>query len=1183
MSKEYTKEQKQAFSLRHKNMLVAAGAGSGKTAVLVERIIRLVKDELVDIDRLLIVTFTNVAASEMRERIGEALENALNNNPNSDHLLRQITLLNKANITTIHSFCLNLIKNNFNILDLDPNFRIGDNTEIAILKEESLDYLFEKSYEENNIDDDFIALLESYSSNKDDIKLRELVLRLYNFSVSSPNPKEYLENLSRDFDLKDDFNFSDSKWAKTLEDFIRIEIKSCVNLCREALNIIDNEETLNPYKEAFLSDLYFLEEGNELLSSSLLDFFNLIETVNFVRLKRCKKDVDIENQEKVKNIRDEYKKILSKLSKEFIGINNEKIIEQSNAMYNRIKKLVSLVINFNEIYSKKKRGRNLLDFNDIEHFCLKILEDKDDLNKPSSIAEKLKDKFYEILIDEYQDSNLVQEKILNLVSKVDRNEPNIFMVGDVKQSIYRFRQAKPELFLDKYSRYSKDVNSSFVKVLLYKNFRSRKQVIDATNILFTSIMSKEIGELDYDENEMLIKGFPYEELEDENDKPLGKCEIDLVEKKQGNSVLDEYLDKGSLEAKLVAKTISNLIVQGYKVYDKEKNIFRTITYKDIVILLRSTVNLAPIIVNELKLKGIPCFSDSDSSYYESVEVKLVLSLLSIVDNPYNDIPLLAILRSPIYLFSTDELVKIRSINRELCFYEIMKIAKDEIEDENLKIKINQFLNGLNLLREKSSYMNLDEFIWFCITQTGYYGYVGTLPQGEQRRANLRILFERASSFEKTSLKGLFNFINYIEKLKLSNVDTGSAKILGENDDVVRIMSIHKSKGLEFPVVILSGTSNKFNQRDISNNILFHYNLGLGPSVVDLEKRISYPSIQKKAIAKKIKLESLSEEMRILYVAFTRAREKLIITGTVEDNEESINKWKNKSYDSILNSKNYLDWIMTCALKNNDKFEINSYQRQEIVNFVEENIQSDSFDEKNEIDEELKKEVKRRLFYKYPFESSTKIAAKISVTELKRMFEDKDEESSLMYSSSIIEKPAFLSGDKKISSAEKGIALHSVMQYLDINEKLDQENIEKQLNKMVELDLLTKEQKNIVDKTKIIKFFDSSLGKRMKKSKNVFREKKFQIAIYANEIYDELDKDEKIIVQGAIDCYFEEDNKLILIDYKTDFSRLDQIEEIANRYKTQIHYYEKALNRISDLKVFEKYIYLFSLDKEIKID
>lgn len=1245
---KWTNEQLQAIKTRRCNLLVAAAAGSGKTAVLVERIIRIITDDEnpVDIDRLLVVTFTSAAAAEMRERIAGAISKALENNPNSKNLQRQLTLLSRANITTMHSFCLDVIKNYFYTIDLDPSFRIGDETEATLMKNEIIEELFEEYYEEDN--EEFKNLIEAYSGSKDDEKLKEMILSLYRFSMSGPWPEQWLMEKAEDFNISTIEELDKSPWVKVLKDSLRVELLGFLNMYKKAMDIINDTDGLEPYLDAFNSDYGYLERAYESLDGNLNSIYIALNSISFIKLKTVKKNqVSDENaQNSVKSIRDSVKKKIKSLIESTFEFTPQEALDGIIGVYPFMKTLASTTLEFSKRFNEKKREKNILDFNDLEHLCLKILIDRDEDNKiiPSKVAEHFMEFFDEVLVDEYQDSNNVQETIIDLVSRRKYEEANVFMVGDVKQSIYRFRQAKPELFLDKYNRYSLEEGNNERKIQLYKNFRSRQEVIEGVNYIFKMVMSKTVGELEYTDEEALNLGASFEAVIDEDSIVGGEIELHILDKSgivkeedteysdddnDGESKEEEEdIDGITLEAKIVAKRIKELFEakdgKKFKVFDKDTKEYRDVKYKDIVILLRATKNWSEIFLDELGSEGIPVYADTGSGYFESIEIRTIMSLLKVIDNPLQDVPMIATLRSPIVGFTAEELSDLRLLNKDLYFYEVIKEVSEgthEVNDE-LKFKCTKFMDDLSKWRERAIYTPIDEFIWYLYMDTAFYGYVGAMPNGKLRQANLKILFQRAKQYESTSFKGLFNFINFINKLRKSSGDMGSAKVLGENEDVVRIMSIHKSKGLEFPIVFTSGMGKQFNLMDLSNSILYHEELGFGPNYVNLDTRNSYSTLAKEAIKKRIRLETLSEEMRILYVAFTRAKEKLIITGATSNLEKAINSWvSSASLDEnivlpseVLKGKSYLDWIAMAMCKHTcgEKLRGVAGASRDLItsDFSTWNIKfwtkdlltvDKNLESVDKVEDEslfitsknivVDKEIQRRLDYKYKFIEGAMLPSNISVSDLKKKeFTDGDEthDTVEVFKEKEVLKPKFLKEEKGLSAAERGTVIHYVMQRLNYDRVNTISEIKAQIEEMVMDNSLTEKEASVVWYKKIYNFFNSDLGKRLLKSykegRLVSRELPFFTELSSVEYNPELSEkvylDEKIRLQGIIDCFFEEEDGIVLLDYKTDYVEEGNIDEIIERYRSQLKYYKDALEKITEKKVKESYLYLFGIDREI---
>ena len=1191
MATNWTTNQLQAINKKGRNILVAAAAGSGKTTVLVERIINKIINEKIDIDKLLIVTFTNVAASEMRQRILEALYTKIDQNPENKDLQRQIVLLNKANISTIHSFCLEVIKNYFYEIGVSSNFRIGDSLELELLKQETLEEVFEELYEEKS--EDFIKLLNTYSDYRNDEPLKELILKIYNYSQSMPFPEEWINENVEKFNLKDklDFDFSKTLWGEILIEYFRDEVASCVNELNKTAKKIRGEADLDNCYLILLEDIKNLE--NILKYKSWDDIFINLNNLEFEAWPRkTKNDGDLKAE--CKEIRDNIKgrikdlkeKIFISLSKEA----NEDLLE----IYSLLKILEKIILEFSNKFKENKKEKNIIDFNDIEHFALKILVKKDEDGSyiPTDIAKIYKEKFAEIAIDEYQDSNLVQEYILNTIS----NNNNIFMVGDVKQSIYKFRQARPELFLEKYDKYvlAKD-ESNFctenTKIQLFQNFRSRKNILDITNIIFDNIMSKKLGDIEYDEKEFLNCGAKYEKSP-ENTNIAGKVELDIIDLSEENIVgvddpVDpeqeesdrEILEKTEIEAKFVAGRIKKLINSNYYIFDKKQG-YRKITYKDIVILLRTTANTAPVYERELNKLEIPVFSDSSSNYFETEEIQVILAVLKIIDNPNSDIPLVTVLRSEIGGFTDNELVEIRLASKNTTYYEALCEIENSKEASRLKEKVINFLKMLKDFRQSEEYLGLDELIWYIYESTNYYDIVNSKPNGEMKTANLKLLFEKAKDYEKASFKGLYNFINYIDKISKSSGDAGAAKLIGENDNVIRIMSIHKSKGLEFPVVFLCGTGKNFNTMDLKQNVLLHQDMGFGPKFIDYERKIKYDTLAKEAIKIKSQNEMLSEEMRLLYVALTRAKEKLIITGCDKDMQKSILQKGNVSKEnnkldivSIRKSKSYLDWLELVYLNNNlkDLLEVSLYNKD-----IEENetVKKEAKDDiwNRKIEKSKIEGINNLLNWKYKYLESTKIEGKASVTDIAKGKKKELKE--------ITKKPKFLNEKVKLDRAEIGTLVHLVMQKLDFSKEYNKEKIYDLIQNLIAKDIITENEAKYIDINKILEFTKSDLYKDLQNAKEVHKEKPFYIYISSKEIYKN-ETDENILVQGIIDLYYiNKEGKVILVDYKTDYVEKAKENELIDKYRGQLEIYKRALEQSLNKKVEAVYIYSVYLGKNI---
>lgn len=1189
---KWTKEQQDAIYEKGSNILVAAAAGSGKTAVLVERIINKIINENVDIDKLLVVTFTNAAASEMRERVLSAIYKKLDDDPENEKLQRQVTLLNKASICTIDSFCLEIVRNNFYELEnVAPNFRIADTAQIELLKQEVIEDIFEKKYEED--DEDFTKLINTYTSYRDDTPLKDLVLKIYSYIQSNPFPEKWLKEKIEMFNLSEklDEDFADTLWGRTLLEQVEEELIDSIQSLENARKILCLEPELEKFEQTIRNDIDMLT-GLKNNLHSWDKAYNINQTLKFVTWPRQK--VDSIKKDEAKQIRDSVKKKLEKALNKIIICDSKQANQDIYDMYEILVKLQNLILEFGKEFSKRKRNQNIVDFNDVEHFALDILiKEKDGKIEPSEVAKRYQERYTEIAIDEYQDSNLVQEYILTSVSKGN----NIFMVGDVKQSIYKFRQAMPELFLHKYETYKNKENRALeegLKIQLFKNFRSRENILSFTNLIFQDIMSNLLGDIEYNEEEYLNLGASYPDINQNLNTEINV--IDLAEEEEKEESEEEQQDEErienvELEARFVANRIKKLIDEKYKVWDRQKETYRNIEYKDIVILLRSTANTAPVYEQELLQLEMPVFSDSSQEYLDSMEIQTVMSLLKIIDNPIQDIPLVSVLRSPIAKFSDDELVKIRLSDKYDSFYTCMQKAMIDV-DKELKEKIERFLNRLEEWRKEQEYLALDELIWKIYSDTGFYNYVGLMPNGELRQANLKMLFQKAKQYESANFKGLYNFINFIDKVKLSSGDMGAAKLIGENDNVIRIMSIHKSKGLEFPVVFLSSTSKQFNLMDLNQNVLLHQELGIGVKYIDYNMQIQYDTLTKAAIRNKMLTETLSEEMRILYVALTRAKEKLIITGLSRNYEKEATKMNSQVVQYQKNSgkinpilvkkyKKYLDWILLVHQYEKEtakSIELNVLKKQEVMKGFK-TIEQEEIDvvellEESNVGKNRAKEIENILNYSYPHQTAVTIPTKTSVTNLK---------GENYVAVTELPKPEFLkeNEEQKITGAQKGTLVHLCMQRLDEKVDYDLNKIRDLINDLQKRKIITEKEAKAINPFKILEFTKSIIWQEARNAKEVYKEKPFYINIPAKEVYGE-DLEEEILVQGVIDLYYIDANdNLVLVDYKTDY--VEQEIELVNKYSKQLEFYQKALELALDKKVAKKCIYSVYLGKEIEIN
>ena len=1216
----WTKEQQDAIYKKDSNILVAAAAGSGKTAVLVERIIQKIITDKVDINKLLVVTFTNAAASEMRERVLEAIYKKIDEMPDDENLKRQVVLLGKSNICTIHSFCLEVIRNNFFKIGLPANFRIASEEENEILKQEVLDDVLEKLYDEES--EDIKRLVEIYTNYRGDEGLKEIILDVYKFIQSSPFPNEWLNENVDYFKLEDIEDFAKTTFGKIILDNLKEAIEDGIKNLRNVKNKIEIYPELEKHKMVLEDDIEKLMDIYEATSVSWDETFIRMCNLQYKMWPRDK--VDMEIKDRAKEIRDTVKDKIKDIVKKYFTANSEEAIFEIREMYSILDSLRKIVIEYGIEYANRKREKNIIDFNDIEHFALKILVTKDEKGNrvPTETAKEYMEKFEEIAIDEYQDSNEVQEAILTSVSKNN----NIFMVGDVKQSIYKFRKACPKLFLDKYNTYSLgEANNKGLKIQLFKNFRSRVNVLDFTNMIFKNIMSESLGEIDYTKDEYLNLGAEYLELEN----GVGNAELYLIdsakteedernyfydseqEESDDSEVVEvelENLEKEEIEAKFVAKKIEELVKNKYQVVDKKLGV-RDIKYKDIVILLRSTLKTAPIFEKELLKRNIPVFSDSANEYLDSIEIQTVISLLKIIDNPTDDISLVSVLRSKMFEFTDNEILEIRLVNREISFYNTLLEATEKLENNYLKEKLNLFLNKLKEWQEKSKFVSLSELIWEIYEYTGFYHYSMLMPNGTLRAQNLKMLFERAKEYEKTSFKGLYNFIRFIERIKSSSSDLSSAKVIGESEDVVRIMSIHKSKGLEFPVVFLSCAAKKFNFMDLNKKVLMHQELGFGPEYISYNRKVKYPTLAKEALKILTRTETISEEMRVLYVALTRAKEKLIITSVIDDIQKFDNKLnadldvyniseETEKVNPILLKKytRYIDWINLIYNKNKNQNLITRYDlRKEDVFLGEEEVilENNEIEFNKEFSNEELEKIDNLLSFDYRYKILSEMPSKTTVSKIKEEANDKiefEENKDIGGIADIV--PSFIDNEAGNVSAKKGTLMHLFMQKIGFRREYTLDELKELLEELVAKKIILEEDKKLINLYKILEFTKNDLYKEISDSKVIEKEKTFCMRIKLSDYQDygekvsneEILNNEYVLVQGIIDLYsIKEDGNIILVDYKTDFIEEGNENVLVERYKKQMQLYKKCLEEGLGKVVSDIYIYSLYLNKKIKLD
>lgn len=1218
MERKWTPAQKSAIDTRDCNVLVSAAAGSGKTAVLVERIISMITDpdKNIDIDRLVVVTFTKAAAAQMKDKIRKALDSMLDENPGDVNLLRQITLLNNAQITTIDSFCLWIIRNHFPEVNLDPGFRIMDEGEKKLIENDVLEDVLEEFYAE--ADEEFFNLVDAFGMGRDDSGLVSIIDKIYRFSRSNPWIDEWFDECML---VYDDETY-DNPAIKELYDSIKNALLDYRDKYNRLVDICSEPAGPAAYTGALQSDLLGI---NEMINSQ--DFGELgrkIRTFSFEALSR-KKDAGADPDIK------EYVKGQRKLFKDYIGRLNDKIfLKEDDGIFEdmqgagiQIRTLLKVAKVYAKRVSEVKREKGIIDFNDMEHLALSILVKKEDGKLVyTETADKLANRFEEILIDEYQDSNQLQEVILNAVSKtrLSGENNNIYMVGDVKQSIYKFRLACPELFIEKYDTYGETGDN--VRIELQKNFRSRENVLECANDVFSHIMNKNFSGIGYDDSVRLNAGFPYPEYSDSNygDEANKSTDVILI-----SSENEEEATTRELEADRLAKLIEGIVASGINVYDSDENIYRPAEYRDIVILTRSVTGWADTFADALMDRGIPAYTDSSTGYFSVREIQVILSMLTIVDNPVQEISLAAAMMSYFGGFTAAELGMVRKLGREYVdknvhnnLYEHLKAVAlldgaDKIQETDVKQlsgKCALFLAKLTEYRDKSSVESLYDLCWEMIYDSGYYDYVGTMPAGAQRQANLNVLLERAAGYGKSSYSGLFNFLRYIERLKKFDEDFAEGATSLDNENLVRIMSIHKSKGLEFPIVILAGAHKSINFMDATAPVLVDQNLGIAVDYVDLERRTKTPTIIKGAMARRIVRESIAEEERLLYVAMTRAREKLIITGVVKDADKTLDKYRGRaeqlaadgmlSFADSENIKNYLDMIMPVCLMDSDKlkgsFKVMVDAGED--SWVDATGTGEMSDEIKEAVTDKDVTIQSEVSAGYPSleELPEYVSAdnamgrmKLTVSQLKAMQADDDSEENAYMDESVktaLKKeecdetnsiiPKFISGEEvQLAANERGSAYHRVMECLDYSVSVNIEGVKADIERMLETGKMNELQVKSVNPWDINTFVQSDTGRRVANAMNngsVRREQPF-VFEYEGQL-----------IQGIIDLYFEEDGELVLVDYKTDRVMKDEAgeKELVKRYAIQLDYYAKALTQLTGKKVKEKIIYSFALGKELSV-
>lgn len=1268
MGMKFTEDQQRVIDLRNCNILVSAAAGSGKTAVLVERIVELVSGSgcdsarAVDIDRLLIVTFTNAAAAQMRERITKALSDRVEAEPDNEHIKKQLMLIHNAKIMTIHSFCLYLIKNHFNDIGLDPDFRTADEGEIRLLKQEVLSELLEEQFALGR--QEFTDCVEYFAYDGREKRLEELIERLYTFSGSYPFPEKWLRQHRMDYHVETFEELVKTEWFAGMMQEISALLQECKEQEKTALKVC--EEPDGPYFYAAA-----LEQDQELIAGLEQELASVVQTasepeqsvasaemdssvakdafealaarvqgISYARMAPKKDDsVSAEKRELVKAMRERVKSLLGTLSEKYFVSGPKQWLAECRQADAALCELVDLALLFGERLTEKKREKNLLDFEDMEHLALQILlkEEENGQMVPSDTALEYREQFVEILIDEYQDSNLVQEFLLQSISGENDGRFNRFMVGDVKQSIYKFRLARPELFLEKFATYQKE-DGNCVRVDLKQNFRSRHEVTDCVNDLFLQLMHRELGGVEYDADAALYPAAQFPEADGEAADAREKGVALGSEEKQGSAVPvstaceasiarspyepelciaaisgEKGEDPKELEAKMIAGKIRE-IVGKLPVRDSESGQLRPARYQDIVILLRTTSGWDETFKKILEENAIPVFVTSKTGYFAATEVQTVLNFLRVLNNPLQEIPLFGVLKSVLFGFSDAQLATLRALDEtgKRCLYDCVKLAAGEGEsgegsvgygsgsngaDASLREKCCSFLSFLNRYREYSVYLPIHKLMEQFLEETGYLYTVSALPGGVQRRINVEMLLTRAESFEKTSYSGLFHFIRYMEQLEKYDIDYGETGASDENADVVRIMSIHKSKGLEFPVCFVSGLSKRFNRQDSAAPVLMDMDLGLAMDWVDPTARIRHTTLKKNVLARKLNADSMGEELRVLYVALTRAEEKLILTGTCKEDklpqEDAAQGAYGYSALRLQEASSYYDLVLPAWQSVGRRLQICTQEELLQAELVRASLGYNSrqklFEEAGKEPEAAELALCERLQKPYAHENLAGLFVKTTVSELKKegMQEEAAEGLELFPEEEVVPYlPQFVrEQEETVSGTTRGSAYHRLLEIFPFErqETWTAAKIRTVIEECKADRRLSEEYAAAINVYKIRAFLQTPLAARMAKaarSNRLHREQPFVLGLSANRLNTDFPEDETVLIQGIIDVYLEEEDGIVLADYKTDLVK--DPKELILRYRVQLDYYEEALVRLTGKCVKEKLIYSFGLEQEITL-
>lgn len=1162
MERQWTPEQQTAINADGGTLLVSAAAGSGKTAVLVERVIqRMIREENpIPADRFLMVTFSNAAASEMRGRIEESLLKELRKNPENLSLRRQKTLLSQASITTVHAFCLRLVREYFQKLELSPDFRVGEESELSALRQDAINEVLESFYDLG--ENDFLSMVELFSNGRDDRAVADLFLRLANFLENLPFPEKWLADQLDSYDHEK--NPEKSLWGQTILSYSKDALTYCVDLCKGTLTLLRENGDSFEKLEIFLRErLGILEEISRNLEKNwdkarvaILDY----EKGRFPTPKGYKDDPIILQIKEMRGSIDDV------IGKQLIGkwqYTQSDFSEDMKNMRPIVETLFTGVLSYRTRYMEKKREAAVLDFSDLEHFALELLLEN---GEKSSIAKEISQKYDAVMVDEYQDSNEIQDLIFRLVSE---EEKNLFLVGDVKQSIYGFRGAKPEIFarrrIASYEYNGKDFPAS---IHLGKNFRSREGICDGVNQIFSPIMSTAIGGTNYDERESLQAGATFPKIRGFT------THVVLVEKEKEEAARKK-------EAEAIAFKVNKMILEGIQVTDEKTKELRSVAWRDFAILLRSRTHAAAY-EEALSTYGIPVWSDLSRKFFSSKEVLYLLSLLKIIDNPLWEVELCSAMMSPIFGFSPDEMAELRLESRDKALYLIVEEAA-----KKGNIKCQFFIETLTELRRFSALASVDRLIEKALSLTEFDLMVSAMPGGEGRLSNIHFMIDRARSYEASSAGGLSGFNRMMSKLVEEGQDLSRTLSLPEGENVVKIMTMHRSKGLEYPVVFIAGMAGRFNRRDLSNFYLFDDTLGFASKYKNPKTLHQYSTLPREAIRIKKEEELLSEEMRTLYVALTRAKEHLYLYGTFENVEKkvraitSLTGGTGKVAPFVLKSAtSTMEWALMALLK---RPESNAFRMEmglaTVSGISNENVEILLDHQKNEqsIDEEEIKEkiaadpdivvvLKERLEYQYEYEALTKRESKMGASEEAENQENMQDEHSEL----LLKKPYFLPGGR-LSPVERGNAFHTFMEFVDFEKAAAAP--EEEIARLKAGGFLTADEAKVIEPKKMKKLFSGAVGKRLMASPKVWREMKFIVAANEND-----HEEDASMIQGIADCVFVEENQVVILDYKTDYTK--DGEDLKTRYALQLAIYQKAVGQITGLPVKECLLYSFHLGKAL---